>query len=134
MARTVALLLDVARAGDAVSEPVPAELAPAPPESGWAEDGRPFYIDHGTQARPPPGPLCLGAPPPRGAVRCCLAALGPYIRVVWGTSGGAGLRWWRRCRTDDALGATTARAAARATGVRRATQLRRAAPAGPPEA
>ena len=58
MVLAVAVLLDVARVGGAVPEPepepVPVELAPEPPESGWAEDGRPFYIDHGTQARPPP--------------------------------------------------------------------------------
>ena len=66
MVLAVALLLDVARAGGAVPEPepepVPVELAPVPPKSGWAEDGRPFYIDHGTQARLPPAasvPRCL---------------------------------------------------------------------------
>jgi len=77
-------------------------------------DGRPFYINHGTQVRPPPG-----VPPPPV----------PHLRAAqWRgveRRRGRGLRRRRRRRTADALGAAAARAAARAAGVRRAAQLAR---------
>ena len=77
-------------------------------------DGRPFYINHGTQVRPPPG-----VPPPPV----------PHLRAAPGRGGerrrGRGRRRRRRRRTADARGAAAARAAARAAGVRRAAQLAR---------